>query len=415
LALTGILFLGSCQEIEESPDQLNHRDDLIAKVFPPELDPTGRISFANLNSFSDFLENNIAKPIEELKLFEDKFVSLRQKNEELARTNPASLQILDDDIEEDSIITDEFTASIVNEKRELMIDGKVVRYTGFGTMVYHDYFTERLEKILETMTQEEIKNIYASHDFEDDPFYEIEPGIFLFGSVEEEEAHMELKVMDQSKAAWMPTAPQPQDFDFYYCNRTTNRRTFTDNYGHWTGGIRQTEYIYFASNRRMKAKVWTTNYGTHSTGGYFTRLQRRRLGVWWASDADIVSISVKAKTYHPMPATKVYYPLYYKPGPSRLTDNGTRELFNREKVNILWPPYTATVTFSPGSPLIKQCKPEYNSSPGWNPIDQSKPIPCKPSWKFSLRVKIKESESCHYVKRGNEDGEIRLKIKKNDG
>ena len=92
MALTGILFLGSCQEIEESPDQLNHRDDLIAKVFPPELDPTGRISFANLNSFSDFLENNIEKPVEELKLFEDKFVSLRQKNEELARINPALLK-----------------------------------------------------------------------------------------------------------------------------------------------------------------------------------------------------------------------------------------------------------------------------------------------------------------------------------
>ena len=413
MALAGILFLGSCQEIEESPDQLNLRDDLIAKVLPPELDPTGRISFANLTSFSDFLENNIEKPVEELKLFEDKFVSLRQKNEELARINPALLQILDDDIEEDSIINDEFTASIVNEKRELMIEGKVVRYTAFGTMVYHDYYTGRLEQILEIMTQEEIKKIYASHDFEDDPFYEVEPGIFLFGSVDQEEADMELKVMDQSKAAWMPTAPQPQDFDFYYCNRTTNRRTFTDNYGHWTGGIRQTEYIYFASNRRMKAKVWTTNYGTHSTGGYFSKLQRRRLGVWWASDADIVSISVKAKTYHPQPVTSLYYPLYYIPGPLP-SDNGTIERRNFNKVNILWPAYTATLTFSPGSPVIAQCKPDYPKSPGWGPKDQTKPIPCKPSWKFSKRVKIKESESCHYVKRGNEDGEIRLKIKKND-
>ncbi|MCH7401189.1 hypothetical protein ACFOUP_01200 [Belliella kenyensis] len=137
----------SCQEVSETPDLINEENSIIEKVLPPELDPTGRISFKNLTSFSDFVEKNSDKEGDELGIFKDKFVSLRQKRIELAKVNPAMLRLEDDDIEEDSIITDEFTASLVNEKRELMIEGKVVRYTEYGTLVYHDYFTERVEEM----------------------------------------------------------------------------------------------------------------------------------------------------------------------------------------------------------------------------------------------------------------------------
>lgn len=294
---------------------------------------------------------------------------------------------------------------------KLMIDGKVVKYTEYGTLVYHDDFTERVKQLLEVMTPKEVEAIYATHDFEEDSFYEIEPGIYLFGTVEEEVVDMEVKSVDYSNAVWAP-GHHPDNFNFYYCNRTTNRRTEAEGWGHWTGGVRKTAYIYFANNRRMKAKVWSTNYGTHSTGGFFTKNQRRRLRVWWESDADIVSISVKAKTYHPHPTTSIYYPLYYIPGPPN-HHNGTEEDFNKNKVKIGWPPYTLTFVYSPGSPITKQCKPQYEFSPGWNPVEQNKPYACKPTWKFSKRVKIKESESCHYVKRGNQDGEIRILINKN--
>jgi hypothetical protein len=83
------------------------------------------------------------------------------------------LRVLEDDAEEDSIIVDEFTASLVNEKRELMIDGKVVRYTAFGTWVYHDDFTVRVEQLLPTITNDQMEEIYATHDFAEDPFYEL--------------------------------------------------------------------------------------------------------------------------------------------------------------------------------------------------------------------------------------------------
>ena len=55
-----------------------------------------------------------------------------------------------------------------------MIDGKVVRYTAFGTWVYHDDFTARVEELLPTMTDAQLEEIYANHDFEEDPFYELE-------------------------------------------------------------------------------------------------------------------------------------------------------------------------------------------------------------------------------------------------
>jgi len=51
----------SCQEINENPDLATNSEDMSTKILPPDLDPTGRISFANLNSFTDFLEKNIDK------------------------------------------------------------------------------------------------------------------------------------------------------------------------------------------------------------------------------------------------------------------------------------------------------------------------------------------------------------------
>ena len=85
--LTILLF--SRQEFVENPDMIGVDDDWKSKIFSPELDATGRIAFKNLASFSDFVEKNIEKPAEELQLFECQFVSLRQKNEELAKTNPS--------------------------------------------------------------------------------------------------------------------------------------------------------------------------------------------------------------------------------------------------------------------------------------------------------------------------------------
>lgn len=146
-------------------------EDLSTKILPPKLDLTGRVSFLNLNSFTDFVEKYHDR--EDLDIFKDKFVSLRQRNEELANSNPSLLRIEDDDIEEDYIVTDDFTASIVNEDRELMIDGKVVKYTEYGPLVYHDDFTERVKQLLEVMTPKEVEAIYATHDFEEDSFYEI--------------------------------------------------------------------------------------------------------------------------------------------------------------------------------------------------------------------------------------------------
>lgn len=114
----------SCQEIYENPDMDTDLEDISTKILPPDLDPTGRISFANLNSFSDFVEKNHAR--EDLDLFKDKFISLRKKNEALAHSNPSLLRIVDNDISEDYIIFDDFTASIINEDRELIIEDKVV-------------------------------------------------------------------------------------------------------------------------------------------------------------------------------------------------------------------------------------------------------------------------------------------------
>ena len=334
----------------------------------------------------------------------------------MARTNPSLLRLQNDDVEEDPIITDEFAAAIVNEKREVMIDGKVVRYTEYGTLVYHDHFTESVEMLLETMIYEEFEGIYAAHDFEEDPFYEIEPGIFLFSGPKSLDEHRQSSrkiELSTANAAMIPWNSNP--FNFPFCNRSSNKINVNFTISHWTGGIRETAYIYFENNRRMKAKAWSTNYASHSTSGYFTKLQRRTLGVWWASDGDIISISVRGNFYYPNPAgddtPKTYSPFKLDPAQG----NGYWNLPNQNEAKIHFGLITATIGISNNLQSVLNsaafCDASLDFNANVNSFLGGNSKYCKPKWKVSNAVKIKESESCHYVKRGGYEGEIQIKIK----
>ncbi|MCC5929973.1 MAG: hypothetical protein JJU28_12060 [Cyclobacteriaceae bacterium] len=226
-----------------------------------------------------------------------------------------------------------------------------------------------------------------------------------------------VRITDATSVSFM-RSNQGNLFDFYYCNRSNDIRTEMENWNHWTGGVRKTAYRYFQSDRRMKAKVWSTNYLTHSTGGFETKFQRRSLGIWSKRSTDEVSVSVNAKTYHPYTDNivgKAYIPIPYIPGPPHLNlgiNRGTIPRFNQSHAFVRWPPYIMMISFTPGSSILKQCKPIVDFPSSLSPY-AAPPYPCKPGWKFSMRVKIKESESCHYVRRGNQDREIQIYINKN--
>jgi len=423
--LTILLF--SCHEFAENPDMISADEDWSSKIFSPELDPTGRIAFKNLASFSDFVEKNIKKPAEELQLFEGQFISLRKKNEELALTNPALLRIEDDDIEEDPIIMDDLTASIVNEKREVIIDGKVVRYTEFGTWVYHDYFTDRVEQLLLSTTTEEIEAIYSSHDFEEDPFYELEPGIFLFGTPDngENDTDMELKTIDTSNAFLGPSwGPSP--FHFHGCNRTSNKEQFICPEKKWNGGVRIIDTYHVRTGRRMKVKVWSTNYVTHATGGFQTRYQRRSAGIWWRMKADQISVAVRANIYYPVPKEITgqtgtqYYPMTIHPA------NNNHYINRPDKRDATWDFGIITATIGVSTNLhsfvssgqLCQSENDFREDWGHTPVpvkEGEKPkVLCKPKWSAAKNVKIKESESCHFVRDGSNTKEVQISTKFND-
>lgn len=168
-------------------------------------------------------------------------------------------------------------------------------------MVYHDHFTERVEDILETMTDAEIDAMYANHNFAEDSFYEIEPGIFLFGSVEQIEGDMEINTGDYYQNTLPPTYG-PIISQNIGCNITSNKAdpVYEDN---WNGGFRVIRKIPMATRRRMKVKAWSTNYLTHATGGFQTIYQRKVAGLWWRKKAERISVSARATAYYPLPAS----------------------------------------------------------------------------------------------------------------
>ncbi|MCH7414253.1 hypothetical protein MM213_12195 [Belliella sp. R4-6] len=168
----------------------------------------------------------------------------------------------------------------------------------------------------------------------------------------------------------------------------------------------------------MKAKAWSTNYATHSTSGFFTKNQRRRLGVWWASDADIVSISVRGSFYYPQPINiKIYMPFKLDPAdPFQPNGYWNRSFTNEAKIGFGLITAQIGITNNLQSLISSAgfCDPSKDFNANVNYYTGGKGFYCKPKWKPSSAVKIKESESCHYVKRGNYQGEIQIKIKVND-
>lgn len=303
---------------------------------------------------------------------------------------------------------------------KLMIDGKVVKYTEYGTLVYHDDFTERVKQLLEVMTPKEVEAIYATHDFEEDSFYEIEPGIYLFGTVEEEEVvDMELKSVDYSNAALGPWGPEA--FNFPSCNITSNKqKPYIHPNNKWRGSLRIIRTWTFESNRRFKAKVWSTNYRTHATGGFHTRLQRRRLRVWWASRADKISVSVRGNVYFPYLGSDdklkgLYIPIKLDPW---LYNRGLISRPNESKASVNFGLVTAQVGLTNNlNTLIATglfCDPNENFNSNTGQIINGENKYCKPKWKAAKNVKIKDSESCHYVEKGSFTGEMQIKVKFND-
>ena len=362
------------------------------------------------------MDKNIEKPIEELDLFDEKFVSLRKKNIAIAQANPSLLRVLDDDVEEDSIVTDEFTASLVNEKRELIIEGKVVRYTEFGTWVYHDDFTTRAEELLETMNDTKMEEVYATHNFEEDPFYELEPGIFLFGSVQDEDQGYEELSIDQTNARLIPWSTAL--YDYPGCNKSTNKTPYKHPENKWNGGVRIIQTYPMGDRRRMKIKVWSTNYWTHATGGFETKYQRRAGWIWWAEKADEISVSVRANLYYPIlfgvpdEHLKLYVPLnidqwHY--------GNGYRTRPNNNNSLIDLGIITAQIGISNNLNTLlasgQFCDPKNDFANNTNSFFASTNKLCKPKWKTAKNVKFKSSESCHYIKVGNTTREIQISTK----
>lgn len=354
--------------------------------------------------------------MEDLDLFDTKFVSLRKRNIALAESNPAMLRVLEDDLEEDSIIVDEFTASLVNEKRELMIDGKVVRYTAFGTWVYHDDFTARVEELLPTMTDAQMEEIYATHDFEEDPFYELEPGIFLFGSGEDEDQGYEELSIDQTNARLIPWSTAL--YDYPGCNKSTNKTQYKHPENQWSGGVRIIETYSIGDRRRMKIKVWSTNYLTHATGGFETKYQKRSLRIWWAEKADEISVSVRANLYYPIPYEiegekgKLYMPFKYDPWKY---GNGYRPRTNENNNLVGFGIITAQIGISNNlNTLVSTgqfCDSKNDFGSNANSFFTGENKLCKPKWKTAKNVKFKSSESCHYIKVGNTTREIQISTK----
>ncbi len=398
--LSVILF--SCKDdfgndiMDEDNSRINE-EELVAF---PTLHNSKRLRFNNIKSFEKVLYDLSADLAYAKSVEESGFKSLRSVkfDEYKKKYSNINKKELDENrystFDVDDLFIDPITQSVIDENYELMIEDNVYRYTKFGTFVYDVGDENEAINTLKTVDEVQIKSIYASHDFYEESFYELNSSLSYFGDPDfsSDNDYSIIPVLPDDPiggGGGGNPAPNPMN-NHRFCNSSTNIRAVTKNYGHWTGGIRNTSYIYFENSRRMKAKIWSTSYGTHSTSGFFTKLQTRTLGVWWASDANRVSVSANGtvKFPNPNPATSALTPyMNYSFTPD---NGGYANYFNTNKAQTSFGIYTMEFKIKP------------NSS-----------IPIIPTPKYAKRVKLTDVATCHFVSRGTYNGEIQFKVSEN--
>ena len=149
----------------------------------------------------------------------------------------------------------------MTDKNELMIGELVFKYTEKGTFLYIEGDENEALLTLNSVTDNDIDNMYLTHDFNEEPVFEINSSLYYFGdpNFSREDESLAPSPNDPIGGGGGYLPPSTPLNNHRFCNSSSNVSPVTQNYGHWTGGIRNTSYIYFENGRRMKGKVWSTS------------------------------------------------------------------------------------------------------------------------------------------------------------
>ncbi|WP_373522349.1 hypothetical protein [Aquiflexum sp.] len=272
LSLIMIISCSINEEIYLDNEQLN--TDFLPEIFD------GSLKFSDSDQFENFMQNNLEKSVED---FQEQIFALKGFNSLLNRDksdNSFFRQSGSDDgdeEDEDELVYDPYFASILNEKRELMIEDMVFRITDHGVFSYKPEYRNKAEDFFGNLLNLMIELPCGG----DEPIMLVAEDVY----------YLQPTNCDGGGGYSPPSSPPVYNdgcFTTIYLDPTICVGNSSNIFGTTETCSKNTD-----THRRLKVKFWNQDFQIYASFGVSTRYQGRALGIWFARNADFLTLRYK--------------------------------------------------------------------------------------------------------------------------
>ena len=270
--ITIALFFNSCSK--DDIDLLNNNIVIDKSITIVD----GKMNFPSHESFEDLMTqmHNIEKPEldnETYSKFQERgFTSL--SNKKVINNLKAGGE---DEFVDDTLVQDPFFASLLNENREISVNGVVYKITEQGTFFAPNDKLDRINEIIDNIgsskKSEQIGTLVSEN------LYEVEDGVYLFDSFRASETVDVYEYEDMTAASAGSTNPygdiESHNFDAHTI------------VGGWIQGLFGRTRAYnrnFSDSRRVRVNFYSVNYVVYSAIGINVTYQKKNWIGWSKTD-----------------------------------------------------------------------------------------------------------------------------------
>ena len=204
------------------------------------------------------------------------YVRVIRKRKELIE-GVYDVELSDEDLEFAEFIADPTLASLLNKDGDIRIGTFTYHYTPFGLFVAtSESGEEAFRAVMQSASS--VKTFVQDHHSAKGSLIPVAPGLQHY--VADVTPFNDIKGVEEL-APVTNAAKDLDELSLDMCGGQNNTTVWTSVFGPSADCTDE-----FASNRRIKTKIWDQNYLLFASLGTNVRSQRRRVGVWWASQVD---------------------------------------------------------------------------------------------------------------------------------
>ena len=210
------------------------------------------------------------------------------------------------DLEEDLIVADPYYASLLNRKREILVEGSIYKYTELGLFFTNKDNYDNLDK---EIAKFDLSSARLS-SYNENEILQLGNGVNYFAPVRIDDQADVLKPCTDCGSPGSGVRPKSpkiltkEEFidQISICNWDPN--IWDDIFGPSQNCIDK-----FEKDKRIKLKAWSQNYLIYASIGVKVKSQNRFMGIWWAEKIDELELGIDMATFkYSFPGMEIYSP-----------------------------------------------------------------------------------------------------------